>query len=85
MKRELEKLPNIGKVAANKLAQAGIETVEQLQTLGSKEAFLRVRVKADPEACCSMLFGLEGAIQGVRWHTLSEEKKEDLQTFFKSL
>ena len=85
MDNELEKLPNIGKEAAAKLEKSGINTIKELIRLGSKEAFLRVRIHADSEACLSMLCGLEGAIQGIRWHNLSPEKKEELRMFYKSL
>jgi len=78
---ELSKLPNIGKLSEKKLNQVGIFTKEELFTLGSKEAFKRIR-KIDAGACLNMLYGLEGAVQGVRWHNLSKETKEDLKKFF---
>lgn len=82
---ELSKLPNISKVNERKLMEAGIETPEQLYAMGSREALLRVRTKVDPEACLSMLYALEGAIRGVRWHDLPKEVKEDLKEFHHSL
>lgn len=81
---KLEDMPNIGKVAAERLREAGIETPEQLRAVGSKEALLRLRER-DPGACLSMLCGLEGAIQGVRWHDLSAETKAELKEFHKNL
>ncbi|MDV0445567.1 hypothetical protein MmiAt1_11510 [Methanimicrococcus sp. At1] len=81
---KLEEMPNIGKVAAVRLREAGIETPKQLCAVGSKEALLRLRER-DPGACLSMLCGLEGAIQGVRWHDLPEEKKKELKEFHKNL
>jgi len=82
--QQLTLLPNIGKVVAEKLIQVGIETPEQLKSIGSKNAFIRLRT-VDPGACLSMLCGLEGAIQGVRWHSLEKSKKEELKEFIKTL
>lgn len=81
---KLEDMPNIGKVAAGRLREVGIGTPEQLRAAGSKEALLRLR-EQDPGACLSMLCGLEGAIQGVRWHDLPEEKKKELKAFHQNL
>lgn len=82
---QLTDLPNIGTVAARKLQKAGIDSPEKLRELGSKEAFLRVRLKADSEACLHMLYGLEGAVQNMRWHGLPQETKAALKIFFHSL
>ncbi|MDV0447575.1 hypothetical protein MsAg5_14810 [Methanosarcinaceae archaeon Ag5] len=81
---DLQKMPNIGKVAAGKLVEAGIETPEEFRKLGSQRAFLELRLR-DPTVCLSMLYGLEGAVEGVRWHALSDEKKKQLKDFYKSL
>jgi len=37
--------------------------------VGSVEAILRIGV-TDDESCYNMLYALEGAIQGIRWHGL---------------
>lgn len=81
----LSSLPNISKVNEMKLMQAGIETPEQLVELGSREALLRVRQNSDPGACLNMLYGLEGAIRGIRWHDLPDNVKAELKDFHKSL
>ncbi len=81
---ELQKLPNIGKVTATLLLDAEINTPEKLVCLGSKEAFLRIRL-LDPTACLHMLYGLEGAVQGIRDTDLPIETKQDLKSFYKTL
>lgn len=81
---ELEKLPNIGKVAASLLEEAGIGTAEKLMEAGSREAFLKIR-EIDPTACIRMLYGLEGAVQGKPDKLLSKETKEDLLKFYRAL
>jgi DNA transformation protein len=81
---DLSSLPNVGKVLEKNLNDVGIHTPEELKQIGSKEAFLRIRL-IDPGACLHMLYGLEGAIDGVRDTLLPEFVKEDLKAFFKSL
>ncbi|MGD9930949.1 MAG: TfoX/Sxy family protein [Mangrovibacterium sp.] len=79
---KLADLPNIGKVVAARLAEVGIETPEQLRAMGAEQAFIRLKT-VDEGACLSMLCGLEGAVQGIRWHQLSKARKEELKAFLK--
>ncbi|MEZ7893045.1 MAG: TfoX/Sxy family protein [Candidatus Wallbacteria bacterium] len=81
---KLIEMPNIGKVAENLLIKTGIDTPEKLIAIGSKEAFLKIR-NIDPSACLHMLYGLEGAVLGIRDTKLSPEKKLELKEFFYSL
>lgn len=77
----LMQLPNIGKVVAEKLIQAGITSPRELIEIGSEQAFIRL-LTIDETACLSMLQGLEGAVQGIRWHHLPKERKDELKAFF---
>ncbi|MBR0597086.1 TfoX/Sxy family protein [Sinanaerobacter chloroacetimidivorans] len=81
---KLQSLPNIGKVAEGLLQEAGIDTPEKLIQIGSKEAFLKIR-QLDPTACIHMLYGLEGAVRGIRDTELSKETKVELKGFFKEV
>lgn len=81
---ELSKLPNISKVIEEKLNEVDITTPQELYEIGSKEAFIRIRLK-DPTACVNMLCAIEGAIQGIRWHNLSDDIKAELKSFYNSL
>jgi DNA transformation protein len=81
---DLESLPNIGKVMADKLRGAGIGTAKDLQRMGATEAFSRIRDTIDKDACLSALCAIEGAIQGVRWHSLPERDKQRLKAFLDS-
>ncbi|GHV69422.1 competence protein TfoX [Bacteroidia bacterium] len=78
----LTSLPNIGKVIAARLREVGIETPEDLKTIGSENAFIRLKT-VDEGACINELLGLEGAIQGVRDHDLDESRKAELKAFYK--
>lgn len=81
---DLQSMPNIGKVAEALLINAGIDTPEKLKGIGSKEAFIKIRL-LDPTACLHMLYGLEGAVQGIKDTGLSSETKQDLKAFYKKL
>jgi DNA transformation protein len=78
----LTQLPNIGKVVAEKLLQVGITRPEELRALGSEQSFIRI-LTIDETACLSMLQALEGAVQGIRWHDLPKERKEELKEFYR--
>jgi DNA transformation protein len=73
---------NIGDDTENKLIQVGIDSFEKLEKMGAQQAFLRLQT-FDPGACINLLYALEGAIEGIRWHDLSREKKQELLQFHK--
>lgn len=78
---KLTLLPNIGKIMAERLNAAGIESSEQLFKLGAEEAFMKL-VKVDDEICITLLYALEGAIQGIRWHDIKKKRREQLKEFY---
>ncbi|MEG0753842.1 MAG: TfoX/Sxy family protein [Angelakisella sp.] len=80
----LSKLPNIGTTLEGQLLQVGIETPEQLKQVGSRQAWLDIRA-IDPSACYNRLCALEGAIQGIRWHSLNDADKQGLKEFYSSV
>lgn len=81
----LRDLPNVGKVLEKNLIDAGIASPERLREVGAREAFLRIRSSVDPGACLNMLYGLEGAVRGVRDTLLDAETRRSLGDFFSSL
>ena len=78
--KQLAELANIGQVLGTKLKEAGIESPDQLTSLGAEQAFIRLKT-IDEGACLSMLCALEGAIRGIRWHQIPKERKEELKAF----
>lgn len=78
---ELSKLPNISKAIEQQLNEVGIETVKQLMEIGSKQAWIRVK-EIDEPSCINKLYALEGAIEGIRWHYLAKEIKDELKEFY---
>ena len=81
----LSGLPNVGRILESNLIKAGIETPEQLRSAGAEAAFLRIRDQVDPGACLHMLYGIQGAIDGVPDKILPGPAKQKLKEFYKSL
>ncbi|WP_455717100.1 TfoX/Sxy family protein [Anaerosporobacter sp.] len=79
--KKLKDLPNIGKVVEQQLNMVGITTEEELKNIGAKQAWLRIQ-KIDESACINRLYGLEGAIEGIKKTGLSEDMKKDLKDFY---
>ena len=78
---ELSKLPNIGAVVEEQLNQVGINTFDQLKEMGSRQAWLKIKA-IDDSACINRLYGLEGAVQGIKKSQLSAEVKAELKEFY---
>jgi DNA transformation protein len=81
----LADLPNVGPVLLDNLKQIGITTPAELDALGSKETFFRIRTTVNSEACLHMLYGIEGAIQRKPYTYLSQETRDSLGEFKSNL
>jgi len=79
---DLNNLPNIGKTIQEKLNAIGVNSEKELKELGSKEAIIKISTIENGGACINMLLALEGAIQGIRWHGLSKDTKQELKEFY---
>lgn len=82
--KKLKDLPNIGKIMIQRLSNINIHTTDELMKLGSKEVYKRL-LAYEGDTCLDTLYGLEGAIRGIRWHDLGKEDRNDLKTFFNSV
>ncbi|MBI3136663.1 MAG: TfoX/Sxy family protein [Bacteroidetes bacterium] len=82
-KQTLTDLPNIGKTIAAKLNAVGIYTEHDLQKKGSEKALQLISTLENSGVCINMLYALEGAIQGIRWHQLSAKRKRELLDFYR--
>jgi DNA transformation protein len=78
MPRPIDSLPNIGPELATQLRHVGITTAEDLVHTGAVKAWQRL-VNAGLRDCVHSLLALEGAIEGVRWHQISLERREELK------
>ncbi|NMC57227.1 MAG: TfoX/Sxy family protein, partial [Eubacteriaceae bacterium] len=73
---KLSNLPNIGKNTEKQLNDIGIFSADQLINTGSKQAWLKIK-EMDSSACIHRLYGLEGAIRGIRKAELPDDVKKD--------
>jgi len=83
--KTIEELPNIGKTLAEKLKYIGVTNELELIKLGSENAIIKIATLENNGACLNMLYALEGAIQGIRWHGLAVDRKQELKEFFRVL
>ena len=80
---DLSGLPNIEKKLEEKLILLGITSVSDLNYVGSKEAYARMKLIFPQDAGLTLLYALEGAIRGINWQFLKEEIKSDLKKFYR--
>lgn len=78
---ELTKLFNIGTEVEKQLNLVGIYTKDDLETIGSQEAWLKIQA-IDPSACIHRLYSLEAALQGIPKKELSIKDKTWLKDFY---
>lgn len=85
LKTNLVDLPNIGEETARLLNVAGIDSAAALKQAGAITAAVRIKeIRPDDPPCRSMLAGLEGAIRGVRWHSIPKVEREALWKEYKA-
>ncbi|HLP04454.1 MAG TPA: TfoX/Sxy family protein [Paludibacter sp.] len=82
METDLISLPNIGKDTEAKLVEAGIHSCAELIETGTEQTFLRLQ-SIDPGACIQLLYGIDGAVQGIPATKLSHERKQQLKEFLR--
>lgn len=80
---ELTKLLNIGADTERQLNEVGIYTAKELREVGSRQAWLKLKA-IDDSACIHRLYGLEGAVQGIKKAALSQTDKDSLKDFYNS-
>jgi len=76
----LTSMINIGKEMERKLKSVGINSAEELIEAGGEEAYLRLKLRY-PNVCLVHLYVLQGAIDNVGYHRLSDEVKRRLKRF----
>ncbi|MEN8242153.1 MAG: TfoX/Sxy family protein [Chloroflexota bacterium] len=77
----LTDFPNIGETLAEKLEKIGITSQSALAELGSVETVMMIG-KQNLTTCYNMLYAIEGAIQGIRWHAIPKEERALLKVEF---
>lgn len=81
---ELISMRYIGKEIEKKLKAAGICSAEELMQAGSKEAFLRLKMRFS-NVCLVHLYTLQGAIDNIEYNKLPDDVKLDLKSFSDNL
>lgn len=77
---DLTSMRNIGKELERKLKLTGIDSAEELISIGSKEAYFKLKLRF-PEVCSVHLYALQGAIDNIDYNRLPPETKKDLKAF----
>ena len=80
----LTSMENIGREIEKKLEAVEIYTAEELVKIGSRKAFLMLKLHY-PNVCLVHLYVLEGAVLDIPYNQLSEETKQDLKKYSDSL
>ncbi len=84
MRREVDgpqlavsELTSPGPKSRQVLARVGIAKLEQLREIGSIAAFVRAK-RANPAVTLNLLWGLESALTGEPWQSISREHRTSL-------
>lgn len=77
---ELITLKNIGKEMENKLKSIDIFSAEELKSIGSKEAYFRLKLRYT-NICLVHLYTLEGAISDIEYNKLPADVKKNLKNY----
>ncbi len=67
-------LPNFGLKSQQMLAQAGIQTIEQLRELGAVRAYLQVK-RSGVNSSLNILWAMEGALSGRHWQEVAKHDR----------
>ena len=73
----LARLANLGPKSVQFLHNAGITSHQQLEQLGSVEAYSMVK-QVEPSASLNLLWALEGALSGLHWREVAKEHRTSL-------
>ena len=74
----VSKLLNLGPKSSQWLHEIGIDTLEDLQTVGVVEAYCLVKAQHNG-ASLNLLYALYGATHNISWNQLSAETKAQLR------
>lgn len=70
-------LSNLGPKSQQMLQRAGVDSLEQLRTLGSVRAYVLVK-KNGGNPSLNLLWALEGALTGLRWQEVARDHRTSL-------
>ncbi len=83
--QRLKDLPNLRLSIERMLKKAGIETVADLMEQGSLHAYSAiVKTSSSTTPSLELLWALEGAINGIHWSVISQERRDELSKQLKT-
>lgn len=74
---ELAKLKNLGAASINILHAVGINSYDDLKSIGAVEAYLRIK-RRNIHVSRVMLYALQGALMDTHWNQLEPDLKQKL-------
>jgi DNA transformation protein len=75
----IDSLPGIGPVTLGWLKEIDIRSVADLQSIGSVEAYRRLKFMLPRRVSLNALYALEAALRGCHWLDLPQDVKSALQ------
>lgn len=75
----LSHLKGIGPKSRFWLHEMGINTVEEIESLGVVEVYKRLKIAFPNEVTLNMLYGLHAALLKIHWKAITPEMKAELQ------
>ncbi len=75
----IDTLPGIGPVTQSRLEEAGIHSIGELRSMGSVEAYRRLKFMLPRQVSLNALYALEAALRGCHWLDLPQDVKAALQ------
>ena len=75
----IDTMPGIGPVTQGRLADAGIRTIGDLRSMGSVEAYRRLKFMLPRQVSLNALYALEASLRGCHWLDLPPDVKAALQ------
>jgi len=79
MPRPVAELRNLGPKSARMLAEAGIDSVEELARIGAVDAWRRARFVHGGRVSLNLLWALHAGLAGRDWRALTAEEKAPLR------
>lgn len=75
----IHKGKNLGKVTALWCKEIGIESLEEIKTLGAVKVYKAMKTMRPKQVNLVCLWALEGAVTGTHWLKISKKRKEELK------
>jgi DNA transformation protein len=70
---------NIGPKSSEWLASIGVNSLEDVATLGVVETYKRVKAAYPEKVTLNMLYGLQAALLDIPWNELPQDIKDQLR------